>query len=450
MKRILLVLFVTLGAQLAQARVIELNFPALAADSGWLYTFHESWADSVPVRLDRQGKAKVAVADKNYRGMAYLFLPKAGGVEFILAEPTLKITATEKQINNQTVQFPQSKENAEMRRIFMRKAFLSNKQEWLRAGEQFVDKRDKDFTATIARLSADNEKALKAFDDSLKTSTLYAARYLDLNLFMRSLYALTQQPDSVQRQALQDRMEYVLDINALYTSGRLWTDVHSYYPVLFAGVPEDSAQVLYAASVRVTLMRLTNDKVKSAFLVSAISMCERSNYAKAQEIILRDFIQDYPDFTTNDPKLKRMLASYSVGKGSVAPPLAGLATPLAQKAILIFFDSSCEHCRHELDWIAERYALLTAQGYRVISIAADLDATQYTALAATFPWAAADRLCDYKAYAGDNFRNYGIIGTPTVFVIGDNGVVQGRYATMNETGLEWVLYRDEAVPKERK
>jgi len=44
----------------------------------------------------------------------------------------------------------------------------------------------------------------------------------------------------------------------------------------------------------------------------------------------------------------------------------------------------------------------------------------------------ADKLCDYKGFDGDNFRNYGIVGTPTYILIDKERIIRGRYVQLRE------------------
>jgi peroxiredoxin len=140
----------------------------------------------------------------------------------------------------------------------------------------------------------------------------------------------------------------------------------------------------------------------------------------------------YPNLPISDPKIKQMLGAYSLNKGDKAPALMGLEKPLSQPTILIFFDSNCDHCRHELDYLNTYFSELTAKGYRIVSIAADTEENNYRQATARYAWDKADRLCNFKGFEGENFKNYGIIGTPTIFVIDKHGMITGRYARMEE------------------
>jgi peroxiredoxin len=409
----------------AAQTTIELNFPKLSGDTAWIYSFAGSRVDSFSVVLNKQGKAKVAFPKKDYRGMAYFYIPEKGGGEFVIAEPKVQIICPNEQFNGGMLQFPQSAENTFLRYIFQRRDYLLGQQEWLKAGEMYVEQDFKD-------LKEINAKSLLALDDSVRVSPLYAARLMELTQFMQRLYGSVRTPaDTAGQHAIWHEIEQKLDINALYTSGNLWTDVHTYYPGVFVGFNLDSVQAVYAASVGKTMSRL-KEPVLTAFLSSAVSICERSNRPVAEQILLRDFLMAYPNLPISDPKIKRMFDSYSLNKGSNAPVLFGLEKPLTQPAILIFFDSNCDHCHHELDWLTAHYSELVEKGYRIVSIAADTEVNNYRQAAAAFVWDKSDRLCDFKGFYGENFVNYQVKGTPTIFVTDGEGKIAGRFAKLAE------------------
>ena len=426
-------LILTIGLLLAViaqgfSQTIELNFPKLSERTAWLYYFSGSRVDSINVKLDDRGKARVAFPVENYRGMGYLRIPEAGGGEFILAEPQLIISSPEEGFNAQMLDFGQSAENAFLKKIFTRRASLLSRQNWLQSGLNFpMEKEDKTFSKNLAAMIQDNENALKALDETIAASPLYAARFMELIMFMERLYATVQKPDAEMQSKLQNEMQYKLDITALYTSGNLWSDVHNYFGGLFVSGTEEENTAAYAASVEKTMMRL-QEQVRTAFLASTIAACERNNLSQATERIIRDFVYNYPDFSPTDPNLQRLLNLYRVSAGNKAPALTGLDKAIEQPALLVFFDSDCDPCRNELNWLKENYNEITSKGYRIISIAADMRPNNYMNATAGLPWDKADKLCDFKGMGGENFRNFGVIGTPTVFELDENGVIKGRYA----------------------
>ena len=411
---------------------IELEFTKLSGDTVWLYTFSGSRVDSMSVNLNRSGKYTVVLPNTGYRGMAYLYIPEKGGGEFMLAEPHLKITCPEEQFHGGMLEFPQSPENTFMRYIFERQGYLSARQEWLQNGEYFVGNKDEaDFDVLYNKMVKDNEAAIKQLEDTLAHSTFYTARFIDWIHYMQRLYAAVQRLDAAQQIKLKEEMETQMDINALYHAGNLWTDVHTYYPGLFVDTNDDLAQEAYATSILTTMERLKEPEL-TAFLSTALTACERTNRQKAQEVMLREFVMRYPMLPVSDSKLRRMLGAVGINKGNPAPEIEGLQKPITQPVILIFFDSDCDHCRHEVNYLIEHYKEFSEKGYRIISVAADTHQNNYQFFSATFPWNKEDRLCDFKGFQGENFKNYGLIGTPVIFTIDGNGVITGKYAQAKE------------------
>jgi len=433
-RKILTVLIVWMASfqgTIAQ-QTIKLSFPKLSDRPAWLYYFAGSSVDSLSVQLDDKGEATVTFPRENYRGIGYLFIPEAGGGEFILAEPRLSISCPDDGFNAQTLDFGPSAENAFLKKTFTRRASLLGRQDWLQNGLYFpMDEEDKTFSENLSAMIRDNEHALKALDESITASPLYAARFMELILFMERLYAAVQKPDAETQSKLQNEFQNKLDIAALYTAGNLWTDVHTYYGGLFVSGTDEENSAAYAASVEKTMRRL-REPVRTAFLSSTIAACERNNRSQATEKIIRDFVYNYPDFSPTDANLQRLLNLYRVSVGNKAPDLAGLDQAIEQRALLVFFDGDCDPCKDELNWLAENYNEITTKGYRIVSIAADLSANNYFNTAAGLPWSKDDKLCDFKGFSGDNFRNYGVIGTPTIFELDENGIITGRYAQATE------------------
>ena len=434
----LFLLFTALVAQVF-AQSIMLDFPKLSGETGWLYTFSGNRVDSLDVVLDEKGKATVALPQKEYRGFVYLNILEKGGGEFVMAEKSLLINCAEEQFHTGILQFLQSPENDFLHYIFQQKAYLLERQEWLKGGELFKlekgeRKEEKEkFENLYDRMLDLNEQDFKRLDDTVINSSLYAARFFELINYMQRLYAATQNLDCEQIKILKEEMQYKIDIRALYNSGTLWRDVHEYYPGLFFGSQSDSVQEAYANSILITLQRL-EEPVLTAFLSAALTVCERFGYQKAQEVMLTKFIVQYPTLPITDTKVQRMLGAISLNKGNQIPEITGLTNPITQPAIIIFFDSNCDHCRDEIDWMIEHYDEYTKKGYRIISISSETQENNYQFYSASFPWDKADRLCDFKGTSGDNFKNFGIIGTPMIFVVDEKGMILGKYAKLKEIG----------------
>ncbi|GAB6009631.1 TlpA family protein disulfide reductase, partial [Dysgonomonas reticulitermitis] len=117
--------------------------------------------------------------------------------------------------------------------------------------------------------------------------------------------------------------------------------------------------------------------------------------------------------------------------GQPAPEIVACDSSIVPKlSLIVFYETGCGNCHYELEELKSKYKLLTDNNIRVISIAADADRAVFEETATGLPWA--DKLCDFKGFDGANFRNYGIVGTPTFILTDGDGIVRGRYAQLKE------------------
>jgi hypothetical protein len=123
---------------------------------------------------------------------------------------------------------------------------------------------------------------------------------------------------------------------------------------------------------------------------------------------------------------------FKLGKGSRVPELSFGALPKG-KVLLVFYESGCNACENEMQQLKGNYPLLREKGYEVVSVAADKDEQVFRNTSEGFPWTA--KYCDFQGFSGTDFRNFGVIGTPAFHVIDEQGVLQGRYARLYDTGI---------------
>lgn len=81
----------------------------------------------------------------------------------------------------------------------------------------------------------------------------------------------------------------------------------------------------------------------------------------------------------------------------------------------------------------DKYAGLQEKGIQLIFVLADTDKAIFETKINSFPWT--NKLCDLKGFQGQNFINYGIMGTPTIIDIDKNRIISGRCARLIDTGL---------------
>lgn len=138
-----------------------------------------------------------------------------------------------------------------------------------------------------------------------------------------------------------------------------------------------------------------------------------------------------------DSEIAMRLLTAVMLPGNKAPDINGIKCTeedsLPKKKLVVFYSSNCKECESLLSDVVNYYIDLSEKEVSVISISSDKDSQSYDKYARTFPWT--DKLCDYKSYSGENFKNYGVAAVPTMYLIDSNGITIGQYNTLKETNL---------------
>ena len=127
------------------------------------------------------------------------------------------------------------------------------------------------------------------------------------------------------------------------------------------------------------------------------------------------------EFVGKNRNLSRTLTAAQLLEYKIPPKIVGLKEDTYKNCLIIFIDSDCDHCRDEVAKIIKNYDKIKQRGIRIISIAADRDKAKYEKYSAKFLWK--DKLCDFRGLDGENFNNYGVIGTPVLFLTDKNGKI---------------------------
>lgn len=131
-----------------------------------------------------------------------------------------------------------------------------------------------------------------------------------------------------------------------------------------------------------------------------------------------------------DDRITRLVVAAGL-KGKPAPAIKGVDD--LSKSVVFFYESGCGSCAAEKENLKKNYSLIKSQGYKVISISTDTDEVVFKYHSAEFPWE--DKICDLQGLEGVNTTNYGVISTPTFYLIGADGKVVGRYARLQDMGI---------------
>ena len=104
-------------------------------------------------------------------------------------------------------------------------------------------------------------------------------------------------------------------------------------------------------------------------------------------------------------------------------------------SLLVFYQSGCGHCETAIAGLKSNYQDIVSKGIKIITLAADKEQNTYKTTADSFPWK--DKFCDFKGTSGINFKNYAVMGTPTMFLLDSNGIIIEKIATVEQL-LDWM------------
>lgn len=257
-------------------------------------------------------------------------------------------------------------------------------------------------------------------------TTLYAPDFLDIITYMQQLNQLVQGQGDLM--AKTNARLYALDqINyeALYTSG-LW------YYIIDGLLKLSPDQTIFGKDMVHILKRIKSQEVFEALGDNLVTITEQFGLDNAFDIIV-PYLQESGRIETPQGKMYVAFTLIKVRKGLTAPSVEGLTEskdPSVTKMLLVFYDSGCHNCEEQMNLLIKEYARFKEQGVRVVALSSDGNEQVFKQKSATFPWV--DTLCDYKGFAGPNFTKYGIMGTPTMFLIDKDMKVLGRYAKVED------------------
>ncbi|MDH6316893.1 thiol-disulfide isomerase/thioredoxin [Parabacteroides sp. PF5-5] len=387
LKYITILCFVWLPV-IASCRTIDVRLPSYAGREYSCSLFEGAKQDTIAKgTLDADGKAVIRLSG-NYRGVACFSVKDSAKVWNIVVSGDEDICMSEEG----TLLFEGSPENNFLLRSMERQNNIIQK---------YVDA-----TNVMQRQSIETE--YKAFRKEITDSPLYAARLLEiLNLLtgVGSSFTITEE------EMLEEQYAFVvdqLDFIDLYSSG-FWEPVFELW--MQQSYAKDTVLV---ADARRMIDSCGHDiPVRREVTQAIIRMF--SKYAK--DNLLAELGVEYLTMPLN---------------GQAAPEIVqeDTATLVPVSSLIVFYETGCGNCHYELEQLKEKYKLLRDNNIRVISIAADIDKDIFEATAHSLPWT--DKLCDLKGFEGENFRHYGIVGTPTYILTDSEGIVRGRYAQLKK------------------
>jgi thiol-disulfide isomerase/thioredoxin len=287
------------------------------------------------------------------------------------------------------------------------------------------------------------EIQLQKLTDTIKLSSLFAAKYMQFKLAQEEKLAKVW--ESNEQRTLAKNYFTQIDFDALYGSSMWFAIINS---CIEAYVKESPYHETFGADVVENLKRIKNQQVYEDLIDAATSVTAKFAWNKDEDTIV-DFIIKDKRIKNPKGKLLQLMQSYTVFIGKKGPDLVltnlagnkSITTILktdqlnAKYSLLVFYQSDCGHCETAIAGLKNNYQALVSKGIKIITLAADTEQETYKTTAASFPWK--DKFCDGQGMNGINFKNYAVMGTPTMFLLDINGIIIEKIATIEEL-LVWM------------
>lgn len=419
---------------------------SIASEIRFNFSYHPKQAIEVTVKqgtsidtlytgvLDEKGKLRLVVPEafRNYAGMATLKVAQMSSLDFIINGESFEIICPEEYVHGGNAEFKNSPENENLQKWFYEQSVRQHKIGLLGEVQQFYTDKEAFFSPLKKELQG-LTKAQKDFESMLASSPLYAAKFIQLHGFLSKEVEGLVMADSAKMAEVREYVNNELDIESLFTSG-IWFNVLN---GLLALYDQDTPYHEDFISDMTSLMQKTkSDRLYIGFADNLISICEAMNWSNMEEQLAYFLIND-GRISEPQGRLKQLMTMFKLSKGSKAPELVSLRkasrTLNATNTLLVFYESGCNSCENEILQLISNYPALKAKGYEVISIAADMDKNVFENNSRTYPWE--QKYCDFQGLGGEDFINYGVIGTPTFYLIDKEGSILGRYARLRDTGI---------------
>ena len=358
-------------------------------------------------KMAEQGKIVIVLPEKyaSYRGVGFLSIQNCKNLNMVLNGES-KIEINERLgSDNLEVTFDQSEENRFMDDVIFRQQQLIEKARFIKAGLSLWQMKDL-FYLSLTQEQKELERQYATHQIEISQSPLYAAQLVEILSCLTGTGNLLNQPQESVRSGQQKFIAEKLDFNDLYTSGfwQLMLDV--WYELNM------ESDILLLDGSRKMLGRVSDIPIRRELTQSLIRLF--SKYGK--DYLLAELGTEYLTMPLN---------------GQLAPEIhTGEASFLPKNSLLVFYETGCGNCHNELESLKKKYSLLTDNQIRVVSISADISEEVFEYTSSGFLWE--DKLCDFEGFESINFRNYGIVGTPTFILIDQDGIVRGRYAQLKE------------------
>jgi thiol-disulfide isomerase/thioredoxin len=433
------------------AQTLEFNFPKFASKTYDFIIFQGSELvkikenDTVPL----SGLVKIVIPEKYapYTGMCrwdIINTADAGGLNMALPGYGFKVSCFSAQPNATNIQWEGYDAINELSRLFQAQQVFIDKFDAMSRAVSLYEA-DHPLHAIFEQEQVAQQEAYLQFRQHLRQDTSYSARFLPIANLMRGISPSLINDYDEKANLINRYITNELDFNHLYTSGH-WADILQIWILVHVQVLQDKSR--FGNDFNIISQRIGETKVYIDFIETVTQYLIQ--YGKddfiaeiAPAVVHYGDIAVYKDKAILQVYYKAMVGyqapdlvlTHDVGKEAVEYQTtviksSDLAKGDYRYSLLLFYQSTCGACEHLIQDMIGQYEKLKLQGIRLISISSDTDLKVFENSSSNCPWP--DKYCDFEGKSGVNFRNYAVIGTPTLILLDKQGRVLLKSATLEQ------------------
>lgn len=401
--------------------------------------------DTIPANGKVQ--LKIPAKYKGYKGMAMWYLTNSktgGGLELVINNEDFSVTCTQAVPTTEGIIYKNTQENIFEKSSQKEQQVIFAKHDAMLAATKAYDKSTKSYR----RFHKEYNRILKQYASyvkKLENTNLYAARFREIVNLTRGIGSIITQDEVLKAKNINTIIVNNLDYEVLYTSN-FWGSVIKTWVQLQTNVLKNDAQ--FTADAKTILNRISSDKVYTEFVVQLtkeLTKVGKDSIITALTTTIKNahklanfngVLSVYQkDLTGKAPSLVQLVVTKdATGTAQQQAKIIDLAQLKNKYSVLVFYKSGCGPCKELMAGLLDNYKNLTAKGIEIISIASDTDAQEFENTATQHPWS--KKYCNLQGFNGINFKNYAVIGTPTLFVVNNKGIIIQKMTGMKEL-LAW-------------
>jgi AhpC/TSA family len=395
------------------------------------------------VKLDTKGRATVATNRAQSVGLGALLIGADIQHPFVLSPTENALIRSENEVlKPQNTRIENSMENTSLARLGMKTRVLQAK---IMGIEQLLTlyETPNTFSKILVKEQSDLTQTLSTLKDTLRKSPLFCAQYIHIRDLLETTFKNTPQSETTM-QATRKALLNDIDIAVLHGSDMWFEVLNNSLEAYQKGTP------LYNqfGEDMVALMKKTNaDRVVGDLAEAALSICTKYAWNKDQETLVA-YLANANRIRNPQGALKKLIQMQATAVGKKAPDLV-ITQHIGQveehnhqttvlksselstnRSLVVFYQSGCGHCETAMNGLRTNYEALQKKGIEIKAISGDTDELVFRNTANSYPWKAS--YCDLEGLSGVNFKNYAVLGTPTIYLIDKNGNIEDKMASIEE------------------